>query len=186
MPEIPTTLVHFFRSPGGPFRSISELPVPEADRIMDGMTEGNTWHASRFRPENRERYLRARQRSERHLHEAFVAKGGRPGRAHPYYLLVETAETRGFWPDASQIRVPLNGIPAEVISFTYLDSMVCDALRHDPERVPENCRHFAGWPCLAEVYRVAELRELIESFGCPEGTYLEAQVWADEPLEAYR
>ena len=117
---------------------------------------------------------------------AFTAKGGRPLRAHPYYLILETPEAQTFWPTANRVRVPLNAIPSDVISFTYLDSMVCNALLNDPDCVPANCRQFAGLPCLGEVYRVEELPDLIGEFGFPQGTYVEVQVWADEPLNNYR
>ena len=140
MTEIPASLLHFYMNPDGPFRSISELSEPEAIRIMDQMTEANTWHPPRFAPGRRERYMKARRRSEQRLHAAFLEKGGRPQRRHPYYLIPETPGVEAFWPSAGKVRVPVNEISSDAISFTYLDSMVCDALLYDPDRVPENCR----------------------------------------------
>ncbi len=186
MTEQPPTLVHLYLNPDGPFRSISELPQSEAARLMDQMTEANTWHPPRFTKENRERYINARRRAERRLHAAFIAKGGCPRRRHPYYLLLETPEVQSFWPNARRARIPVDEIPSELLSFTYIDSMVCDALLHEPDRVPGNCTQFAGLDCLDEVYRLEELPNLIETFGFPEGTYIEAQVWADEPLQPHQ
>jgi len=186
MNSIPTTLLHLYVNPDGPFQSISELPGSKAARLMDQMTEANAWHPPRFSPEKRERYMTARRRSEQRLHSAFSRKGGRPRRNHPYYLILETPDAQGLWPTARRVRVPLDAIASEVISFTYLDSMVCDALLTDPDCVPANCRQFAGLSCLSDVYRVEELPDLIEKFGFPQGTYVEAQVWADEPLKQYR
>ena len=186
MTEIPTPLVHLFMNPEGPFRSISELPEAEAFRVMDQMTETNTWHPPRFSPEKRKRYMNARRRSEQRLHAAFIAKGGCPQREHPYYFVVETPEVLTLWPSARKARVPVDAIPSNVISFTYLDSMVCDALLYDPDRVPANCKQFTGLSCLSEVYLVHELPDLIESFGFPQGTYFEAQVWAGKPLQPYK
>jgi len=173
-------------NPDGPFRSITELPEAEAFRLMDQMTDENTWHCPRFTKEKRGRYMAARRRSEQRLYAEFVRKGGRPRRQHPYCLCLETPGTQALYPDAKRVHVPLAAIPPEVISFTYLDSMVCDALLHDPDRVPPNCRRFAGLACLDQVYRLEELPNVIRDFGLPEGTYLEAQVWADEPLDPYR
>jgi hypothetical protein len=186
MTDIPTTLLHLYMNPDGPFRSISEMPQDEASRLMDQMTETNTWYPPRFTPEKREDYMNARRRSEERLSAAFIAKGGSPLREHPFYLVLETPEVQTFWPAANRVRVPLDALPSGVVSFTYLDSMVCDALLNAPECVPSNCKQFAGLTCLSEVYRVEELPDLIGEFGLPEGTYLEAQVWADEPLKPYR
>lgn len=153
---------------------------------MDQMTGTNTWHPPRFTPEKRKEYMNARRRSEGRLRASFIAKGGCPRREHPYYFALETPEVQGFWPAARRVRVPLVAFPSEVISFTYLDSMVCDALLHPPDEVPVHCIQFAGLSCLSEVYRLEELFGLVERFGLPKGTYLEAQVWANEVLEPYR
>jgi len=186
MNDVPTTLAHLYVNADGPFRSIVELPEAEALRLMDQMTGENTWHPSRFSKEQRGWYMAARRRSEQRLHAEFVRKDGCPRRQHPYYLFLDTPGTQDFYPDAKRVRVRLDAIPSEVISFTYLDSMVCDALLHDPDRVPPNCRRFAGLRCLSEVYRLEELPHVLREFGLPEGTYLEAQVWDDEPLKSYR
>jgi len=186
MTEQPTTLVHLYMNPKGPFHSISDLPEAEAFRLMDEMTKSTEWHLPRFTKEKRERYMEARRRSEDRLHTAFAAKGGCPVREHPYYLFLETQESQSFWPSARRVIVPLDALPSEIISFTYLDSMVCDALLHNPEHAPENCKQFAELACLNQVYRREELSDLIREFGLPRGTYLEAQVWADDPLNPYR
>ena len=186
MTQIPTTLVHLYKNPDGPFQSISELPHADASRLMDEMTDANTWHTPRFTREKRKEYMNARRRSEERLRCAFVAKGGRPSREHPYYLALETPEVQTFWPAAKCVRVPLVALPPDVVSFTYLDSMVCDALLNDPDCVPANCKQFAGLSCLGQVYRLDELPHLLEEYGFPKGTYVEAQVWADEPLQPYK
>jgi len=186
MTQMPTTLVHLYKNPDGPFQSISELPQADAFLLMDEMTDANTWHTPRFTQEKREEYMNARRRSEERLCAAFVAKGGTPLREHPFYLVLETPEVQTFWPAANRVRVPLEELPSGVVSFTYLDSMLCDALLNNPDRVPANCKQFAGLPCLGEIYRVEELPELIAELGLPQGTYIEAQVWADGPLQQYR
>lgn len=184
--RLPAMLTHLYMNPDGPFRSISELPAAVAFRLMDQMTGDNTWHPPRFSKDKREWYVAARHRSEERLHAALLKKGGRPKRRHPYYLFLDLAETQAFYPEARRVHVPLDAIPTDVLSFTYLDSMVCDALLDEPERVPPNCRRFAGLPCLAEVFRLEELPDLIGQMGFPDGTYIEAQVWDDAPLEPYR
>jgi hypothetical protein len=186
MDQLPTTLTHLYMNPEGPFRSISELPTAEAYRVMDQMTGANTWHPMRFSLEKRDWYFAARRRSEERLHAAIVQKGGRPKRRQPYYLFLDPGLAQNFYPGVKRVHVPLHAIPTGVLSFTYLDSMVCDALLGEPERVPPNCRGFARLSCISEVYRLEELPKLIEEFGYPQGTYLEAQVWDDAPLEPYR
>lgn len=117
MSEVPSTLVHLYSNPAGPFLSVSDL-TEEEDAVMDGMTEANTRHPPRFSREKRRRYMAARRRSEERLHAAFVAKRGCPKRRHPYYFIPETPETRGAWPSAKRVRVPLVDIPTEVLSST--------------------------------------------------------------------
>ena len=186
--RLPATLSHFYKPATGPFRSISELSESDAADAMRRMREGDDTY-SRFTAEHRDPYMRARRKSEARLFDAFIKKGGKPKRRSPYYLILDTPGTETFFPQDMRLAIPLDRIPAEVVSFTYLDSMCCDLiLEHDPDGMlpPGFLARFAGLPCLREVYRLSELPALLQEYGPPEKTYIEAQVWDDEPLRQYR
>jgi hypothetical protein len=93
-----------------------------------------------------------------------------------------TLSCTGMAPGGCGLRIPLAVFSAEIVSFTYGDTF--PALRHQD-----------GKPYRGQVYTLAELPALIEQYGLPQDwnakgehgpdRYIEAQVWADEPLEPY-
>jgi len=187
MDTLPTTLTHFFRPSKGPFRSITELAETDATEVCRQMTKDDDTF-DRFTAEHRDHYMRARRRSEARLYDAFVKKGGKPKRRCPYYLFLDTPGTETFFPEQMRLVIPLNSIPASVVSFTYLDSMCCDAiLEKDPEGMLPTpfVARFSDLLCLSRSTCCQNCQPFCNSM-VPRRDLIEAQVWDDEPLEPYR
>ena len=126
------------------------------------------------------------------MREQFVAKGGKPTRQHPLYLILGESE---LWTDqeSQSLRIPLSAIPTEVLSFTYTDSWYA-YIDQDLNGNP-----MIRQPQYGMVYRREELSELFAQYGWPgqrwklwrnqpqykHDYYVEAQVWAEDPLGIY-
>jgi hypothetical protein len=169
-------LSHYYEAASGPFRSLSTLPPAEAEQILDDIRQAGKIFASK-RPDD---YLRNRRIVERQVRQLFVEKGGQPERPSPHYMIVgDCPWLKDWYQDGRELRILLAAFKAETVSLTYGDSYPA-------------MRYADGRPYRARVYTLAELPFLIETYGLPqiwnaEGQYgperyIEAQVWADEPL----
>ena len=190
---IPQNLLYFYNDPECVFMSISDCPQAHLDAVLDRKNERNTFFASRFSRQKRERYLRHRAVIEQRLFADFVAKGGKPGRRCPYYayLSFQTyAEMRAGlvgtpFADSMCLEMPLSEFRSEIISFTYEDSALSYGLVFHPEGLEAWARSMPVKPCHGVLYRVEELEKAIEEHGFPANCY-EAQIWDDAPLDKYR
>ena len=180
MPTLPDFLSHYYEASDGPFRNLSDLPLAEAEKILQGIRQGA---GDRFASQRKADYLVVRRGLEEHVRNLFIAKGGRPRRERPHYLILGACPWLiGWYPQGRELRIPLAAFKAEIVSFTYGDTF--PAMRY-----PD------GKACRGQVYTLAEIPGLVEEFGLPQewnaegklgpDRYIEAQVWADEPLEAY-
>jgi hypothetical protein len=176
----PDFLSHYYEATDGPFRNLSNLPMPEAEAVLDQIREAG---CQRFASQQPMDYLAVRRTLESRVRQLFIAKGGRPRREWPHYLIVGACPWLMSWyPHGRELRIPLAIFDPEIISFTYGDTF--PAMRYQD-----------GKPYRGQVYTLAELPELIERYGLPQewnadgeqgpDRYIEAQVWADEPLEPY-
>ena len=87
-----------------------------------------------------------------------------------------------WYKEGRELRVLLAVFRPEVVSFTYGDTF--PAMRY-----PD------GKPYRGQVYTLAELPELVRLYGLPQewnpdgehgpDRYIEAQVWADEPIRQF-
>ena len=87
-----------------------------------------------------------------------------------------------WYPAGRELRIPLSEFNGRIVSFTYGDTF--PAMRYQD-----------GKPTRGQVYSLAELPGLVEQYGLPQDwnaegklgpdRYIEAQVWADEPLRPY-
>jgi hypothetical protein len=178
---IPDFLCHYYEATDGPFRNLSDLPLAEAEAVLQQIRRAAGRRFASQRPAD---YLLVRQQLEDQVRQRFIAKGGQPRRKRPHYLIVGACPwVIGWYPHGCELRIPLTAFSAEIISFTYGDTF--PAMRYQD-----------GKPYRGQVYTLAELPELIEMYGLPQDwnaegehgpdRYIEAQVWADEPLGPYQ
>jgi len=180
-PENASTLFlfHYYEATHGPFCSLSDLPMQQAEGVLQHIRQQGQAFASR-RPAD---YLVNRLDVEKKLRQLFMNKGGKPQRLSPHYLIVGGCSwVKDWYLDGREVLIPLSVFPTDSVSFTYGDSF--PAMRYRDGKPYRGC-----------VFTRAELPYLIDSYGFPQDwnpqgrygpeRYIEAQVWADEPLLPY-
>jgi hypothetical protein len=171
-PSLPDFLSHYYEAAHGPFCNLSDLPLAEA--IMDRIRQAGQVFASRRAAD----YLAVRCDLEDQVRQRFIAKGGRPRRPRPHYMILGACPWLLSWyRDGRELRIPLAAFDPAVISFTYGDTFPA-------------MRFADGKPYRGQVYTLAELSGLAATYGLPQAwnadgqggpeRYIEAQVW-DEP-----
>ena len=175
----PDFLSHYYEAARGPFRSLSDMPAEEAERILERIRREGLIFASK-RPAD---YLTIRREMEARIRELFIQKGGRPQRDTPHSMcLGACAWLLAWYQEGREIRVPLAAFNPLTVSFTYGDCF--PAMRYQD-----------GKPYRGQVYTLEEIPEVVRLYGLPQEwnkdgklgpeRYIEAQVWDDEPLRAY-
>jgi hypothetical protein len=173
---IPETLYHYYECSHQPFRSLSNLPLNEAEAVLNGIRQRGEGFASQRNTD----YLIIRHELETFVRARFVEKGGQPLRTHPHYMILGRCDwVKSWYPQGCEVSIPLDRFDPAHVSFTYGDTFPA-------------MRYTDGKPYRRQVYLLAELADLIERFGLPQdcnsdGTngpdrYIEAQVWYDDPL----
>ncbi|MHB0858127.1 MAG: hypothetical protein ACYC5M_11230 [Anaerolineae bacterium] len=171
--QVPDTLCHYYEAARGPFRSLSDLPLDEAERVQAGLRQTGVTFASRRAAD----YLSVRRALEERVRRAFIDKGGRPVRERPlYFTLGPCPWLLSWYLEGAELALSLRALHAETVSFTYGDTF--PAMRYQD-----------GKPTRGQVYTVDELPDLIRRFGLPQlcnpegltgpDRYIEAQVWAE-------
>ena len=177
--QLPTFVTHYFHD--APFRSLTDLDEAERARVIAGL---------KFPPGADHRfqsafYFEQRLRYEAVMYRQFLDKGGAPDRRRPYYAVLGESE---IWESITSrsVRLPLDRIPTEQISFTYTDSWFTYVEREaDGTTNPQK-------PQYGMLYRLEELPDLFSKHGWPgdrwksdpnwqNDVYVEAQLWSDEP-----
>lgn len=175
---LPNFLTHYYDATSGPFRNLSDLPLAEAEVVLEQIRQAGRGFAS----QRADDYLTVRRQLEERVRASFIAKGGQPQRVRPHYLVVGSCPWLLQWyPQGCELRIALAAFNAWTVSFTYGDTF--PAMRYQD-----------GKPYRGQVYTLAELPTLIAQYGLPqtwnaEGThgperYIEAQLWADSPIGA--
>jgi hypothetical protein len=185
------TLTHFYRRGTQPFRSLSGLPEAEALRIMQDLyVEGSAiWE--RFKDPLD--YLQSRRQTEAWLHQAFIAKGGKPAMDYPIYFVIGSPKWMQRVADpltlatTAEIKVPFSIFKETEISFTYPDSMVSlymESIKDPACYQPE----YHG-----KLFTQSEILAIVAKKGLPDqgwetkvpdrlAHYIEAQAWTRAPL----
>jgi len=177
---VPDTLCHYYELSRGPFRNLSDLPLDEAEAVLAALRRQHDGFASQRSAD----YLTIRRELESRVRERFIAKGGRPLRECPHSLTLGACDwVKSWYAFGCELRIPLAQFSAEQVSFTYGD--LFPAMRYGD-----------GKPYRRQVYTLAELPGLIAAYGLPQvwnadgrhgpDRYIEAQIWDDAPLAAYR
>jgi len=175
-----------------PFRCLSALPDEAAIRIMEALAD-DTPYGVRFK--DPAAYMRNRRQTEQWVREQFIAKGGRPQELYPVPMVLGSSR----WMVAhspnpalhGEIRIPLAVFHQADVSFTYPDSMISLWFgREKPAAYYMPQYH-------GIVFTMSEILSIVEAKGLPEdewdthlpddlAPYIEAQVWNQEPLAAFR
>jgi len=175
----PEIIVHYYEASQGPFRSLSDLSLEEAESILQRIRQEGRVFASKRNTD----YLGIRKSLEERIRQLFIEKGGQPKRLRPHYFILGHCDwVKSWYCDGQALQVLLEKVDPRVISFTYGDSF--PAMRYQD-----------GKPYRGQVYVLKELSELIARHGLPQvwnregklgpDRYIEAQVWDDEPLTEY-
>jgi hypothetical protein len=181
--RIPTVITHNFDPLRGPFRNICNLPEAEAQKILD---EINASGKRRIR----ENYLRRRMRTETWLLAERKKKLGPPRMERPIYFFLGNMADGA---DASRPRsvvIPVTAFPADVLTFTYPDSMSSFPIGTREDRA------IYRKPYHGQVFTLEEIRSVISEFGMPDERwkseetmrfekFVEVQVWDDRPLRRF-
>jgi hypothetical protein len=175
---IPDFLTHYYEASRGPFRSLTALDPAEADRRQAALRQMGIGFASQRAAD----YLDIRRGLEQTIRALFVAKGGHPQRDTPHYLILGACDwVKSWYADGREVRVPLAAFDPCTVSLTVGDSF--PAMRYGD-----------GKPWRGQVFTLDELPEIVRLYGLPQDwnpdgkrgpdRYIEAQVWADEPLKS--
>jgi len=176
---IPDFLSHYYEASQGPFRNLSDLPPDEAEVILEKIRQKGDVFASK----RAEDYLDIRRGLEGKVRELFIKKGGKPQRQKPHYMILGACSWLKEWYiEGRELQIPLTYFQPQIVSFTYGDTF--PAMRYQD-----------GKPYREQVYTLDELPELVSLYGLPQDwnrygnrgpdRYIEAQVWADEPIEQF-
>ena len=180
LPMIPNFLSHYYEAARGPFLNLSDLAPDQAEEILNNIRQNGDVFASKRAAD----YLDIRRGLEEKVRELFIQKGGKPRRQRPHYMILGSCIWLKEWYLAGrELRIPLAHFAPEIVSFTYGDTF--PAMRYQD-----------GKPYRGQVYTLAELPELVNLYGLPQvwnnegkhgpDRYIEAQVWANEPIGFYR
>ncbi len=176
---VPGFLTHYYERARGPFVNLSDLPLNEAEAVLDAIRRRGDVFASQRAPG----YLRIRRELEDRVRALFIAKGGQPRRERPHYMILDACLWLLSWyTDGCALCVPLAAFDPGTVSFTFGDTF--PAMRYQD-----------GKPYRGQVYTLDELPELIRVHGLPQewnldgargpDRYIEAQVWDDAPIRQY-
>ena len=172
----PDVLCHYYESSKGPFLNLSDLPVDEAEEILDRIR----WGGQVFASKRSDDYLTIRTQLEARVGELFVLKGGKPRRERPHYMVLGTCPwLKSWYREGREFKIPLACFHPDIVSFTYGDTF--PAMRFKD-----------GKPYRGQVYTLHDLPRIIFLYGLPQewnkdsqhgpDRYIEAQVWDDEPI----
>ncbi len=184
--KIPQFLFHYYELENGPFRNITKYGYEKAENIQNQISKG--WNSKR--PEN---YIDLRFSLEKRIKEQFASKGGKPNRNDPFYFtLGECDWAKSWYVNPGVIKIPLTDFNPEHVSFTYPDSMVSFQFHDEPKLATYRK------DCNGQVFLLSEMKDLVSKYGIPSeekcqtdekfkyDKYIEAQVWDDELIKAYK
>ena len=101
-----------------PLKNIIRLPKEEAFPLAYEMAEQNTGGTAFWRFKDFENYYPRRMKTDKCLHDSFIALGGNPKTEHPLSFVLQGNEYLNHWFDHGIItKCPLNHISSQYISF---------------------------------------------------------------------
>jgi len=178
-PIVPDFLSHYYEAANGPFRNLSDLSHDQAKKLLDQPRPAGVTFASKRAAD----YLTIRRRLEEQVRDRFIARGGKPERLSPHYMILGACPwVKSWYQDGRELRIPLASFDPSIVSFTYGDTF--PAMRYED-----------GKPYPKQVYTLADLPAVVREYGSPQewnstgalapDRYIEAQVWDDLPLKPF-
>ena len=166
-------LYHYYERRKGPFLNLSDLPIAEAQRVLDTLKAESTVMAS----QRYDGYLERRIELEQLARRLFIDKGGKPKRVVPHTMTVGPCDWLETWyEEPAHVRLPLSAFAPGTLSFTYGDLF--------PTFSP---RVTDGREYRRTIYTLEEISGIIEKYGLPQDwnndgafgpeRYVEVQVW---------
>jgi hypothetical protein len=172
-------LYHYYEANIGPFRSLSQLSLSRANKIMVEIKKNKDLFASRRSDE----YLVVRRELEKVARRLFIEKGGRPINVYPHYMTLGNSDWIKKWfREGKELKISIEEFSRESISFTYGDLF-------------PTMRYKDGKPYRETIYTREELDHLITTYGLPQEwnndgkngpeRYIEVQIWDDKVIGKY-
>ncbi|MDP5274273.1 hypothetical protein [Chengkuizengella axinellae] len=172
-------LYHYYEKSQGPFKSLSDLNMQEAEQIQNLIRKEGTLFASN-RSEN---YIQIRFELEALARRLFIKKGGKPVNKSPHYMTLGACPWIKTWyVSGEEIKINVNEFEPKTISFTYGD--LFPTMRFDDDKSYRKM-----------IYTLEEIEEIIEIYGLPQEwnedgakgpeRYIEVQIWDHKPLTKY-
>ena len=189
----PDFATHYYLPGRRPFLNLSNLNSEGVRAVEQEMAQLRA-AGNQFRPFGR-RYVEWRKLTEERLRQLFIARGGRPQRTAPHYLVLgESPWFEHLAAGMRALRVPLRSLPRDVTSATRPDSFA--AMEFGPRfGYPQEAKPYHG-----RVFLLDELNDLIAEFGVPapsweehhedwrqwpDDAYVEIQLWSDDPVREH-
>lgn len=116
----------------------------------------------------------------------FIAKGGRPEKDTPHYMVVEECEwLKSWYKNGAYLRIDISEFDINTIGFSYGDMFpTFSSFVND------------GKEYRRQIYTYSEILKLIEKYGLPQDwnadgnlgreRFIEAHVWSDRTISKYK
>ena len=190
---IPDYVTHYYMASRAPFLNLSDLSEGALDPVMKHLAfERQSGQSSRVFGR---RYMELRRLTEQKLRRLFVEAGGMPLRESPHYFVLGSSSWyQRLAKDTKQVTLDLVDLPEHATSITIPDSLTAMGLGEGFGL------HVDAKPHHGKVYRLSELREVVERYGMPVDEqvgnyavyqhgpfekYIEVQLWADGPVARF-
>ncbi len=163
-------ITHYYVQGTDPWKNIMLLSEEAAFRKAAELASEHKDMTSYGRFADFERYYPLRKAADKLVRELFIFLGGKPQLEHPYsFVLGESDYLKAWFNEGDSLRIPLDKIPDELISFTLGDSCAKYSRNDSLEVLTKQT--------LIERLRTFDdsLENLIQSIA-PYG-YVEAQLW---------
>jgi len=176
--SIPQFITHYYLPETGPLKSLSDLSRGVEDPVFENFLQRHK-HDPSYRRRYGKSYLKRRKVVEDRLRDAFILRGGKPKRQHPFYFVLGNSPWfKGLNEGQCEFRVNLSDLPPESVSITFPDSLITFTAEEKPY--------------YNQVFLVNEIDKVVAEYGIPstdqlwsyerywEGDfelYIEVQVW---------
>jgi GrpB-like predicted nucleotidyltransferase (UPF0157 family) len=162
-----------------PFLNIMRQPKDKAFKIAKQLAYENPQTTAFYRFADFENYYPLRLKADEMLFNEFAKLGGKPKERHPLSFVLQGSEYLDNWfENGTVVKIKLNDIPSEYISFTYGDSCANIAKTgktkiFTKEKLLSQISGFDG--------TLYDFMSYIEK----EHIYIEVQLWKDEFVKDY-
>ncbi len=116
-------ITHYYVQGTDPWKNIMLLPEETAFQKAAELASAHKGMTSYGRFADFKNYYPLRKAADKRVREQFICLGGKPQLEHPYsFVLGESDYLKTWFDEGGSLRLPLNEIPDELISFTLGDS----------------------------------------------------------------